>query len=110
MPKADFVENCQLRIDFSLFSHSKSNTNPEICRKMAVKKIYNCSDNVELYADGSFQNGRTSDSVVQPLLILWVPSHLGITRNEHANKTAKEAINIPLITEMPCLKVAITCW
>ena len=28
--------------------------------------------------------------------------------NEHADKAAKEAINIPLITEMPCSKVDIT--
>ncbi|GBP02709.1 hypothetical protein EVAR_69444_1 [Eumeta japonica] len=36
------------------------------------------------------------------IILLWVPSHMGITGNEHADVGAREALELPEVTEVPC--------
>lgn len=41
-------------------------------------------------------------------MVMWVPSHIGISGNEHADSGAKRALNHTQITEIPCFPNAMT--
>lgn len=42
------------------------------------------------------------------VIILWIPSHIGIAGNERADQIARRALNLPQISEPPCIPNAIT--
>lgn len=49
-----------------------------------------------------YENSRTE------IMVMWVPSHIGISGNEHADSGAKRALNHTQITEIPCFPNAMT--